>query len=502
MNRCVWLIAALVSSLILLIWLLPVPKGQAGLTMPTVPHNSVRAVSCDKSGNCWFATWGGIGVFSAADGRWTDFTPDNSGLAHKYCHDVAVDGAGRVWVAHHSGTGMSLLDYNGTLFDKSDDRWAHFPGSKLPSGFGWTETVSVDSAGHIWLGHSLGASRLDHKGTPFSQDDDDWRHISNADLKIGPGFVNAILEDKSGCLWFGSDSGLSRMCGGFAKRMTKYGSVLGCESCCWSSQWEYGWVWDLAQDHSGHIWAAFGNCGAAEWDGSHWTICDTRDPACGLPPPTDSLDVGTKAVAVDAFNDVWFGTRGRGVARLSGTDDWTLYTTEEEWLGSNEIEGIDFDQRNHGWFAAFGGAFEYAGESTASSSVNPAHGGAVYAPDRLAKASFGPGSVAITTTVTLDPKGSFALPGYYAAYAFDLSSAPPVSFNKPYTVTVLYTEASIMPLAESDLGLYWWADEAWLAEPASSVDLENNRVTASLDHMSLFALLGEAEHAYLPHLTK
>jgi ligand-binding sensor domain-containing protein len=450
----------------------------------------------------------------AADG-WVNFTPDNSGLAHEYCHDVAVDDAGRVWIAHHSGTGVSLLDYNGTLRDSSDDTWIIFnPADGLPGGYGWVQTVTVDSSGQIWFGHSLGASRLDHKGTPFFKGDDEWVQYSSAHLNLGAGFVNAILEDGQGCLWFGGDDGLSRMCSNSVTSPAVTGNP-NCTNCCWPPQW-MGWVWDLVLDQEGHLWVADGNCGAAEWNGAGWSFCDVNDPACGLYPDEEladnglqsvSLDArlaenGLRSVAVDANNNVWFGSRGRGVARLDGFDDWTLYTTEDEWLGSAEIEGIDFDQKNIGWFATFGGVSIFAAETSASEKITPASGGEITTPDRRAKASFPAGSVSVTSTLTIETKGSFPTAGGYAAYSFDLSASPPIAINQPYTLTILYTEANLFPLSSGDIQIAWWDGGQWIPEPTSSLDAANNRFIATPDHMSLFALVGEMEHIYLPSMRK
>jgi ligand-binding sensor domain-containing protein len=323
MSRCTWLLPLFLIVLLIGANFSEAQSNQPDILLSGVPHNSVTSVECDKQDNCWFATWGGIGVYSAKDNAWASFTPENSGIAHDYCHDVFSEGNGRVWIAHHVAKGASLLETNGTLYDKSDDKWTYFTEEDgLPKGYSWIETVTVDSNGRIWFGHSLGASRLDVKGTPGDKSDDEWAHYSNDFLKIGPGFVNAILEDSQGCIWFGGDDGLSRMCGTSVSNM----SIEPDAKCVF---WT-GWVWDLVEDQDGHIWVADGTCGAAEWNGAVWSKCVVGDPECGLPLDTDPVDNGVRSVAVDKGNNIWFGTRGRGAARLNGFDDWTLYTSADD----------------------------------------------------------------------------------------------------------------------------------------------------------------------------
>ena len=122
-----------------------------------LPQACVKDVTCDHQGNCWFATWGGIGALSP-QGVWTDFTPGNSNIANAYCTSVAVDQAGRVWIAHHLA-GVSLLDYNNTLDDRSDDRWLHFTASDgLMDGFTETAVIGPD-------GRELVRSHFRHQRT-------------------------------------------------------------------------------------------------------------------------------------------------------------------------------------------------------------------------------------------------------------------------------------------------------------------------------------------------
>ena len=68
-----------------------------------------------------------------------------------------------------------------------------------------------------------------------------------------------------------------------------------------------------------------------------------------------------------------------------------------------------------------------------------------------------------------------------------------------YTITVRYEEGKLGGVAEGSLGIYWWNGSAWVLEPTSAVDAANNTVTATPDHLSLFAVLGGQQvNVYLP----
>ena len=71
--------------------------------------------------------------------------------------------------------------------------------------------------------------------------------------------------------------------------------------------------------------------------------------------------------------------------------------------------------------------------------------------------------------------------------------------GQTYMVEIHYTNTGLG--AEETLGLYWWDGGAteWSQEGISNtVDSVANVVTAEVDHLSLFALLGESRRVYLP----
>jgi hypothetical protein len=468
------------------------------------PSALVYDVTCDDAGNCWFAHWNGLSVRSAG-GQWTDFSTAD-GLAHSYCWDVAVDDSGLVWVGHHF-VGVSVLDYNGTLRRKSDDTWLTFtPSDGLKSDR--VHTVEIAPDGRVWFG--LGTTQyriavLDYKGTPFNKADDHWLNYDDDDFGGAAGPVNSILFHGNE-VWAGTDYGLARMTGGAWQEETWSG--VGCTWCC--PTWP-GWVWDLATDQDGHVWVADGSCGAAEWDGSHWTMCDVNDPSCPLSEITDGMDPGMRSVAVDEYNNKWFGTRhNRGVGRLDGHGDWTIFTqTDDPWLTTSDVETIDFDVFGNGWFAG-SSTSQYGVPGSSSSYVLASSGGTVHSPDRLAKADFPAESVDEDTEVTVTPAGSPPTGHKFPAYIFDMSavisgtSEPVISFDPPYTLTVHYTDELRGGAIESTLALYWWDTNtsAWLAESSSGLDMATKTVSATVDHMTYFALLGDSNLGYVPMTLK
>jgi hypothetical protein len=67
-----------------------------------------------------------------------------------------------------------------------------------------------------------------------------------------------------------------------------------------------------------------------------------------------------------------------------------------------------------------------------------------------------------------------------------------------YSLRVEYTDAERGPAIESTLTLYSWNGSQWAEETTSVVDMVNNAVTATPNHFSTWAVLGETNRSYLP----
>ncbi len=90
-------------------------------------------------------------------------------------------------------------------------------------------------------------------------------------------------------------------------------------------------------------------------------------------------------------------------------------------------------------------------------------------------------------------------------HVFDLtavytSSGLPASLSpgQTYTIRVHYTDAEIGSAIENTLALYYWDGSQLVKEPSSVVDTAANQVTATPDHFSRWAVLGETIPLFLP----
>ena len=70
------------------------------------------------------------------------------------------------------------------------------------------------------------------------------------------------------------------------------------------------------------------------------------------------------------------------------------------------------------------------------------------------------------------------------------SGAAVTTFSKDITLTFTYTDAQVAGLDESSLKIYTWNGTAWVAL-TSTVDAATNKVTATVNHLSYFSIMGQ-----------
>jgi len=154
------------------------------------------------------------------------------------------------------------------------------------------------------------------------------------------------------------------------------------------------------------------------------------------------------------------------------------------------------------WVADYGGPESHCLWSFACSTptwATPTSSASLTSPDGSIAVSVPAGAVTGTTllklTLTPDPiTKSSVVP---AGYSFDLSAQDMYgkaveTFLQPLTIVINYAENIVNYMLEASLSLHFWDSgaQAWQALP-TILDLDNNTATATVDHLSLFALLGE-----------
>jgi signal transduction histidine kinase/CheY-like chemotaxis protein/ligand-binding sensor domain-containing protein len=159
-----------------------------------LPHPVTVALAQDGNGYIWIGTQRGLARWDGYRARtFLHNTADPSSLPGDFIQTLHVDRAGRLWV----GTAAAGL----AMYDQDNERFVAMPVSKG----GPVNAIASDAAGGIWAGTATGLDYLMQGAVTrhYSRD-------SPAPHTLPDSQVRALLVDKRGDLWIGTNSGLSR----------------------------------------------------------------------------------------------------------------------------------------------------------------------------------------------------------------------------------------------------------------------------------------------------
>ncbi|MCQ2210646.1 MAG: hypothetical protein MJZ34_10175 [Paludibacteraceae bacterium] len=172
----------------------------------------------DQDNNLWFTNMlspTGL-VVKKADGTWQSFAYND--LSDTYIKETFISENGYIWVLRPrlaSGTGVFVLNQNGTPFDSYDDKYKYYStfqdvdgNSVTPNAF---RCIAEDKNNEIWIGTSAGPLIVSDQRKIFDKDFTIGRikitredNANYADYLLGSDQINAIIVDGGNRKWLGS----------------------------------------------------------------------------------------------------------------------------------------------------------------------------------------------------------------------------------------------------------------------------------------------------------
>lgn len=277
----------------------------------------IRAITEDRNGTVWVGT-GGDGLYRFENGGFTKIST-RDGLTRDVIQSIYEDPEGRIWLGTQDGGVVQLSAPLFTAYTTTDG---------LPHD--WARPIHGDASGGIWIGTDRGLARFTdgrfavyaaEDGRPYgnvtgiSEDRTGnlWIHTYRASPAgnvvprgeplpltdaIAAGWstkpFTAMLEDRSGSLWFGTATdGLHRLRGG---RESVYRREDGLA---------HHHVNRLFEDREGTVWIATAG-----------GLSRFKDERLTTFTPSDGYDGGnTLSFHEDGAGHVWIGTYGGGLYR-------------------------------------------------------------------------------------------------------------------------------------------------------------------------------------------
>lgn len=276
-------------------------------------NNSTLAVYETNDASVWVGTNGG-GLARLKPRSFTVYD-EHAGTAQPVMNSLVELAPGRFLAATHGG---GLLPFDGRTF-----------GPPLPHGTGldrpgsWVHAVTKDAAGRVWAGtYGDGLFFVDHGAlVPVPHEN------------IGSTQVRALMTDRSGQLWIGTDKGVACEKDG---RFTVYGAAAGLPPGLYAA---------FAEDSKGGIYTGGPRVGLHRFDGAKFQ----RITADGL--PAGALE-SVGALFADRRGTIWIGSAGGTILRRDGDHffgygppnklppwDWCSFIEDDAgdlWVGSGD----------------------------------------------------------------------------------------------------------------------------------------------------------------------
>ncbi|MDF2177782.1 diguanylate cyclase [Aliiglaciecola sp. CAU 1673] len=275
-------------------------------TRDGLPHNTINGIAQSSDGYLWLSTWEGAVRFNGREFKSYGRSPetgllDNGVFTLKVCSE-----------------NMLLADARGGVSRIRNNQWQRIAEAGV-----LIRSIHCDAKGNLWLG-------TEGEGVYVQRVDGERLHY-DATSGLTDQSIYQLLEDNTGRVWIGTAQGLFVLDNGHIKLIEP------------SSGLPLGPVFDLVHDPQGRLLAAT-ESGIYRLQEDHFHI---------LTPGLQ--DVAVLRLLVDTDDQLWIGTVGDGLYRLSPLGLEHLGT--EMGLPNSRVTALFKDRENSLWVGTNGGLF-------------------------------------------------------------------------------------------------------------------------------------------------
>jgi ligand-binding sensor domain-containing protein/signal transduction histidine kinase/CheY-like chemotaxis protein/AraC-like DNA-binding protein len=304
--------------------------------------NDIKAITDDKDGNLWIATWeGGLNLYNPKLDMFTHYQQkanQANSISSNFIEAVCRDSNDDIWI----GTADQGLD----LLNRKTNTFAHYsskPGNTKSLTGNSISAIFEDSRKNIWVGTTSGLNMLDKKSGMFKQ----YTHQAGNAESISDNNIKFIFEDGRHTIWVGTYAGglnkLDQASGKF-KVYTRENSTISSNA-----------LLTMGQDIRDNLWIGTENGGLNIFDPIkekfiQYTHTDNN---------ATSISSNTiNAIVKDLKGNIWIGTLNGGINLIKrDADNFTYYKHEpnKNSLSNNTVNSFYEDSKENLWIGTDGG---------------------------------------------------------------------------------------------------------------------------------------------------
>ena len=302
------------------------------------------------------------------------------------------------------------------------------------------ETIVEDATGRIWIGTDSGISIMSDSNKIPRNYFENYQHQPLDEFSILSNSVKILFRDSRNSIWAGTYFGGMNV---YNPRAFKFNAL---RSKPWiTKSLSNNNVTSFAEDKNGNLWIGTDGGGLNFLPNALSNI--QKDDYQHIPirnPLTGKLETKVKSVVVDKNNFIWIGLWGEGMYRLDPSSNKTTYLALDPnsvFHGTSVLQ-IEVDRKNNLWIGTFGdGIFYYDQQTKALTQyqTNPNKENALTS-ERI-------------RTMLLDSKGRLWIGGDVGG--LNLFNEATKSFERIEYQGVLTRNITILNLMESHDGKIW-----------------------------------------------
>ena len=180
----------------------------------SLSQNFIYTIFEDKNGTIWTSSFEGLCKFDKATEKFTRYKPSQGGkFSDPNIITVNEDSDGMMWLGTASGGLCRFNRKTGKFLNENFDLgYRQSPGAQAEL-HGEINCMYRDHGGTLWIGNNSGLHKLNksstNAGEPSGISFTSYRHIPGNLHSLSSNVISAIIEDRAGMIWLGTDNGLN-----------------------------------------------------------------------------------------------------------------------------------------------------------------------------------------------------------------------------------------------------------------------------------------------------